>query len=181
MTESILLPQLIAESAARRPQALALTMGGDSMYYAQLADAVTRFSGGLVSLGLCRGERVAIYLEKRFEVVSDRADLYCYFFERGLNLLKPGGRLAVSDVVALGPIPEKIQKDALALAGCVAGAADVKTLEDMLRAVGFEQVSVVVKPESREFIQDWLPGSGAEEYVASANITAQKPKSRGCC
>ena len=33
------------------------------------------------------------YLEKRFEVVSDRADLYAYFFERGLNLLKPGGRL----------------------------------------------------------------------------------------
>lgn len=33
------------------------------------------------------------YLEKRFEVVSDRADLYCYFFERGLRLLKPGGRL----------------------------------------------------------------------------------------
>lgn len=33
------------------------------------------------------------YLEKRFAVVSDRADLYCYFFERGLNLLKPGGRL----------------------------------------------------------------------------------------
>ena len=63
MTESILLPQLIAESAARRPQALALTMGGDSMSYAHLADAVTRFSSGLVSLGLCRGERVAIYLE----------------------------------------------------------------------------------------------------------------------
>lgn len=33
------------------------------------------------------------YLEKRYEVVSDRADLYCYFFERGLRLLKPGGRL----------------------------------------------------------------------------------------
>jgi hypothetical protein len=33
------------------------------------------------------------YLEKRFEVVSDRADLYCYFFERGLRLLKQGGRL----------------------------------------------------------------------------------------
>lgn len=33
------------------------------------------------------------YLERRFEVVSDRADLYCYFFERGLKLLKPGGRL----------------------------------------------------------------------------------------
>ena len=33
------------------------------------------------------------YLEQRFEVVSDRADLYCYFYERGLRLLKPGGRL----------------------------------------------------------------------------------------
>lgn len=33
------------------------------------------------------------YLEKRYEVVSDRADLYAYFFERGLRLLKPGGRL----------------------------------------------------------------------------------------
>lgn len=33
------------------------------------------------------------YLETRFEVVSDRADLYCYFFERGLKILKPGGRL----------------------------------------------------------------------------------------
>ena len=33
------------------------------------------------------------YLEKRYEVTSDRADLYCYFFERGLRLLKPGGRL----------------------------------------------------------------------------------------
>ncbi len=33
------------------------------------------------------------YLAKRFEVVSDRADLYAYFFERGIKLLKPGGRL----------------------------------------------------------------------------------------
>ena len=33
------------------------------------------------------------YLETRYEIVSDRADLYCYFYERGLRLLKPGGRL----------------------------------------------------------------------------------------
>lgn len=33
------------------------------------------------------------WLEKRYEVVSDRADLYAYFFERGVKLLKPGGRL----------------------------------------------------------------------------------------
>jgi hypothetical protein len=40
-----------------------------------------------------RIKTIKSYLEKRYEVVSDRADLYCYFFERGLRLLKPGGRL----------------------------------------------------------------------------------------
>ncbi len=97
------------------------------------------------------------------------------------RVLKPGGRLAVSDVVATAPIPEKLQKDALALAGCVAGAADVESLTAILMDAGFEQVSIQVKPESRQFIQDWLPGTDAENYVASANITAKKPKRGGCC
>ncbi len=69
MSESFLLPQLIAVSAARRSQATALTLGGDSLSYAQLDAAVTRFASGLIGLGLARGERVAIYLEKRFETV----------------------------------------------------------------------------------------------------------------
>jgi len=45
----------------------------------------------------------------------------------------------------------------------------------MLRDAGFEQVQVALKPESRSFIKDWLPGSGAEDYVVSANVTAVKP------
>lgn len=45
----------------------------------------------------------------------------------------------------------------------------------MLRDAGFIDVSVVMKPESAEFIKDWLPGSEAEKYVVSANVTARKP------
>ena len=45
----------------------------------------------------------------------------------------------------------------------------------MLVDAGFERVSVVEKEESKEFIKDWLPGSGAEDYVVSANVTAYKP------
>lgn len=45
----------------------------------------------------------------------------------------------------------------------------------MLRDAGFEQVVVAMKPESAEFIQNWLPGSDAEKYVVSANVTAVKP------
>ena len=52
-------------------------------------------------------------------------------------------------------------------------------LIDMLVDAGFERVSVVEKEESKEFIKDWLPGSGAEDYVVSANVTAYKACMRG--
>jgi acyl-CoA ligase (AMP-forming) (exosortase A-associated) len=69
MTESSLLPELVAIAAQRSPSAVALTFGGASMTYAELGSSVSRFASGLISLGVRRGERVAIYLEKRFETV----------------------------------------------------------------------------------------------------------------
>jgi len=69
MHESNLLHELIARSASRTPDALALTYGSSSLTYGQLQFAVEGFANGLLSLGLQRGERVAIYLEKRFECV----------------------------------------------------------------------------------------------------------------
>ena len=50
-------------------------------------------------------------------------------------------------------------------------------VQPTLEASGFTNVSVVCKDESREFIKDWLPGSGCENFVVSANITATKPLS----
>ena len=69
MTESVLLSQLIAMSAQRSPKAVALTSGAASLTYAELDAGVSQFASGLMALGLARGERVAIYLEKRFETV----------------------------------------------------------------------------------------------------------------
>ena len=69
MTESTLLPELIAVAAQRTPQAMALTSGAASMNYGDLGAKVNQFASGLMGLGLLRGERVAIYLEKRFETV----------------------------------------------------------------------------------------------------------------
>ena len=74
-----------------------------------------------------------------------------------------------------------MQNDLAALTGCVAGAAAIATVEELLREAGFERVRVVVKEESREFIRDWLPGSGMEDYVASATIEATKSGSSSCC
>jgi SAM-dependent methyltransferase len=101
-------------------------------------------------------------------------------FRDAFRALRPGGRLAISDVVATSTIPEALLRDTAALTGCVSGAAKVGRVEQLLADAGFTAIRVDVNEASREFIKEWLPGSGVEGYVASATITAVKPAA-GCC
>ncbi len=91
------------------------------------------------------------------------------------RVLKPGGRLAISDVVATPALPEHVRRDLDLHAGCVAGAASIGEIEAMLRAAGFVQVRVSSKDESRALIREWAPGTALEDCVASAMIEAVKP------
>jgi arsenite methyltransferase len=105
-------------------------------------------------------------------------------YRDAFRVLKAGGRLAISDVVALRPLPAAIAGDVAALCGCIAGAADAGELGLLLRAIGFTDVAVEIDPASREVIDGWAPGSDAGSYVASARITAVKPGAccaPGCC
>jgi arsenite methyltransferase len=97
-------------------------------------------------------------------------------FREAFRVLKPGGRLAVSDVVNMAPLPPDLAADPALVCGCVAGAAPVARVEAMLRSAGFVAVAVAVKPESRDIVASWAPGRGIENYVASAAITAEKPR-----
>ena len=90
--------------------------------------------------------------------------------------LKPGGRVAISDIVATAQLPPDVKKDMAVYTGCMAGASLVKDLEAMLKAAGFTAIRIEPKDASKAFIKDWVPGRKFEDYVVSANITARKPK-----
>ena len=104
-------------------------------------------------------------------LVPDKAQVFCEAF----RVLKPGGRLAVSDVVNTAPLNAELQADTALLCGCVAGAAPVEKIETWLNEAGFRDVRVTPKPESRELIATWAPGRGIENYVVSATVEARKP------
>jgi long-subunit acyl-CoA synthetase (AMP-forming) len=69
MSEASLLHELIDVAVERSPDATSLSHGGSSWSYAELHDQVRRFAAGLISCGLGRGDRIGIFLEKRFETV----------------------------------------------------------------------------------------------------------------
>jgi arsenite methyltransferase len=98
-------------------------------------------------------------------------------FREAFRVLRPGGRLAISDVIATAPLPETIRNDLALYSSCIAGAATIGELETMLHESGFQNIRIQPKDESRQFIREWAPGRNIEAYIASAIIEALKPAS----
>jgi SAM-dependent methyltransferase len=96
-------------------------------------------------------------------------------FKDAFRVLKPGGRLAIPDVVASVELPEEMRNDPQLIAGCMGNASLIEELEGIMVAAGFAHIRIQPKDESREFIRDWAPGRGVEDYVVSATIEAVKP------
>jgi hypothetical protein len=108
-------------------------------------------------------------------------------FTEAFRVLKPGGKLAVSDIVTDGPLPDSIKKSLSAWAGCVAGAVEAQEYIGMMQSVGFTDISIVPVFFDQATVDSALDDmkdvielktvSRDEVYKAvySAKITAHKP------
>jgi arsenite methyltransferase len=109
------------------------------------------------------------------------------------RVLKPGGRVAVSDMALLRPLPAKVVKLVEALVGCVAGAVLASDTERMAREAGLTSIRLNPKDGYVAAMTDWkdplykkivehLPtGTGPGDYITSLEVTAIKPAGKCCC
>lgn len=91
------------------------------------------------------------------------------------RVLRPGGRVAISDVVRTAPFPDDVRLDPDAVAGCVAGAASVEELERMLTNAGLVDVRIEPDEDSAEVIEEWDAERDLGDYLLAATIEARKP------
>ena len=96
-------------------------------------------------------------------------------FREAFRVLKNGGRLAVTDVVALQKLPEEMKKNMDLYTGCISGASPVEELKATLSEAGFVDIRIKALDESKKIIHDWKPDGKLEDYVFSATIEAVKP------
>lgn len=99
-------------------------------------------------------------------------------FKESFRVLKDGGRLAISDMVAYKPLPPEMVNNKELYCNCISGAIPISELTQILAKSGFTDIVIETQEESRMFIKDWVPGSDAENYVISAKIKAVKPRAK---
>jgi arsenite methyltransferase len=108
-------------------------------------------------------------------------------FNEAFRVLAPGGKLAVSDIVTDGPLPEAIKQSLSAWAGCVAGAVEADDYIGMMKSVGFTNISITPVFFDKETVDSALADMGdaidlqtiarddVYKAIYSAKITAYKP------
>ena len=96
-------------------------------------------------------------------------------YRDAFRVLKPGGRLAISDIVATAPVPEEVRKNLALLTACIGGAATIEETEQMLKEAGFRDIKITPNEKSGDLIREWIPGKQIQDYIVSATIEAVKP------
>lgn len=92
-------------------------------------------------------------------------------FQDAIRVLRPGGRLVVSDILATAPLPEAMREDLALVSACIGGAATIEDTERLLKSAGFQEIRITTNKRIREIIAH----SDIGDHVVSASIEAIKP------
>jgi SAM-dependent methyltransferase len=98
-------------------------------------------------------------------------------YREAYRILKPAGRLSISDVLATAALPAKIRNNLALVAACVGGAVTFEDTKKMLTQAGFQSIKITAHDNSRDLTSVWDPdkSENALDYVVSAYIEAVKP------
>ncbi len=97
-------------------------------------------------------------------------------YNEAFRVLKPGGRIAISDIVVKKELPEEIKMSVAHYTGCISGASTIKQLTAMLDKSGFQNIKIEPKENSEEYVKKWADDFNIEDYILSAYIQAIKPE-----
>ncbi len=100
-------------------------------------------------------------------------------FDEAFRVLRVGGRLAISDVVAIAPLPDALKNEAGAVCGCIGGAAPLDDVRAMLMKAGFKSIEITVSPSSAQIVESWMPG--VSKFIASVTIEARRGVEKAAC
>ncbi|SPD76344.1 UbiE/COQ5 methyltransferase [uncultured Desulfobacterium sp.] len=98
-------------------------------------------------------------------------------YREAFRVLKPGGRLAISDILATTPLPDEISNDLDLVCACLGGATTIGDTEQMLRQSGFQDINIKTHTLSPEIFREWGAGNveKAVELLVSVYVEATKP------
>jgi len=126
--------------------------------------------GEIERLPVADGEADVLISNCVVNLSTDKAQV----LREAFRVLKPGGRIAMTDIVALADMPEEIRRNVQLHAECVAGAEHVEALEGMLADAGFSAVSIRPDPGSAKMLEAMFPEIALNGVIASAVIEAVK-------
>ncbi|MGD9043171.1 MAG: arsenite methyltransferase [Desulfobacterales bacterium] len=98
-------------------------------------------------------------------------------YREAYRILKPGGRLSISDVLATTALPANVRNNLELVAACIGGAVTFDDTRKMLKEAGFQNIKITAHDKSRDLTRAWDPekSDNALDYVVSAYIEAVKP------
>ena len=102
---------------------------------------------------------------------ADKTQVY----KDAFRVLKPGGRLAISDILTTEPLPPEVQQDLALVSACIGGAATIEDTRTMLESSGFVGIHINPIQGGPDGEVCCVGGSGAAKYLVSATIEAKKP------